>query len=76
MATDKFIEESPFSSSPLIWIKLSTSGWSSNMIAIIAARRALPPDLTTSAVAAVLRMKAKGPLELSPDDSGHWFRSR
>src|SRR3954467_5221851 len=47
----------------------STSGWSTSMITILAARRVAPPDLMVPAEAPAPRMKLTGPEALPPEES-------
>src|SRR5690349_625788 len=46
----------------------STSGWSTSMITILAARRVAPPDLIVPALASAPRMKLTGPDAVPPDE--------
>ena len=57
-----------FSSFALESMKSTTSGWSASRMTILAARRVLPPDLTTPANASKPFMKETGPLAMPPPD--------
>ena len=49
-------------------MKSMTSGWSASRMTILAARRVLPPDLTTPAKASKPFMKLTGPEAMPPPD--------
>src|SRR3954467_7376736 len=57
------------SSRALVWMKSATSGWSTSMMTILAARRVAPPDLMVPALASAPRMKLTGPDAVPPEDS-------
>src|ERR1700733_10751146 len=57
------------SSRALVWMKSSTSGWSTSSTTIFAARRVAPPDLMVPALASAPRMKETGPLAVPPEES-------
>ena len=57
-----------FSSLALESMKSRTSGWSASRMTILAARRVVPPDLTTPAKASKPFMKLTGPLAMPPLD--------
>ena len=57
-----------FSSLALESMKSMTSGWSASRMTILAARRVLPPDLTTPAKASKPFMKLTGPEAMPPPD--------
>src|SRR3990172_1707636 len=58
-----------FSSSALLLMKSTMSGWSILRMTIFAARRVLPPDLMTPANASKPRMNDTGPDAVPPPDS-------
>src|SRR5271157_2986298 len=58
-----------FSSSTLHLMKSTMSGWSALSTTILAARRVLPPDLMTPALASAAFMNDNGPDAVPPDDS-------
>src|SRR6516164_9375546 len=57
------------SSRALVWMKSSTSGWSTSRTTILAARRVAPPDLIVPAEASAPRMNDTGPLAVPPEVS-------
>src|SRR5215470_7160574 len=57
------------SSRALSEMNSSTSGWSTSMMTILAARRVAPPDLIVPALASAPRMKLTGPLAVPPEVS-------
>src|SRR4051794_31353527 len=57
-----------FSSFAFESMKSSTSRWSAFRMTILAARRVLPPDLTTPANASKPFMNETGPLAMPPPD--------
>jgi len=52
------------------------SGWSMLRITIFAARRVVPPDLITPAIASKARMKETGPEAMPPPESRSWLPRR
>src|SRR5919112_1719449 len=57
-----------FSSLAFESTKMLMSGWPASRMTILAARRVLPPDLTTPAKASKPFMKLTGPLAMPPPD--------
>src|SRR5271157_2731764 len=58
-----------FSSSTLHLMKSTMSGWSALSTTILAARRVLPPDLITPALASAAFMNDNGPDAVPPADN-------